>query len=103
MHVHMIRIFPRTGDTVISLIVRTSSSQEIFIGIGCEVGSRACLAAERFAVADLLEVVQTAGDAFVAVGVECIEVDRSSAVNAAVHLGTGEDRIAVRVDNAGCG
>ena len=42
------------------------------------------LTAERFAVADLLKVVQTAGDSLVAVAVEGIQVDAGSAVNAGV-------------------
>ena len=57
---------------------------------------------ETFSVSQLLEVVQPAGDAPVAVGVKGIQVDAGSAVHAAVHFRAGENRIQVCVHNAGC-
>ncbi len=61
------------------------------------------LTSERFAVTDLLKVVQSAGDSAVAVGVESVEVDGSPAVNAGVDFGTFQDRLSVSVHNAGSG
>ena len=55
------------------------------------------LTSERFAVTDLLKVVQSAGDSAVAVGVESVEVDGSPAVNAGVDFGTFQDRLSVSV------
>ena len=81
--------------------MRTSLRQEIFIRIGGEVRRCAGLAAEGFAVTDLLQVVQPTGDALVAVGVESVEVDAGATVHAGVNLGAGQDRIAVGVHNAG--
>ena len=40
----------------------------------------AASASKRLTVTDLLKVVQTAGDSFIAVGVECVEVDACPAV-----------------------
>ena len=45
-----------------------------------------CLSAERFAVCDFLEIVQTAGNTTVTVAVESIETNACSAVNTAVNL-----------------
>ena len=73
--------------------MRTSLRQEIFIRIGGEVRCCAGLAAEGFAVTDLLQVVQPTGDALVTVGVESVEVDAGTTVYAGVDLGAGQDRI----------
>ena len=81
--------------------MRTSLRQEIFIRIGGEVRRCAGLAAEGFAVTDLLQVVQPTGDALVAVGVESVEVDAGTTVHAGVNLGAGQDRIAVSVYDSG--
>lgn len=43
------------------------------------------LTAERLTVADLLKIVETAGNSLVAVAVESIEIDAGSAVNAGVN------------------
>ena len=82
-------------------MVRTSLRQEIFICIGGEVRCCAGLAAEGFAVTDLLQVVQPTGDALVAVGVESVEVDAGTAIHTGVNLGAGQDRIAVSVYDSG--
>ena len=81
--------------------MRTSLRQEIFIHIGGEVRRCAGLAAEGFAVTDLLQVVQPTGDALVAVGVESVEVDAGTTVHTGVNLGAGQDRIAVSVYDSG--
>jgi hypothetical protein len=44
-----------------------SSSEEIVVIVGVEVRGGTCLATEGFAVTELLKVVQTAGDATIAV------------------------------------
>lgn len=77
--------------------------QEVFVVIGREVGLRACLAAEGLAVADLLQVVEAAGDALVARGVEGVEGDAGATVHAGVDLGAGQDRVQVCVHDAGGG
>ena len=86
---------------VVAFMVRTSLRQEIFIRIGGEVRCCAGLAAEGFAVTDLLQVVQPTGYALVTVGVESVEVDAGTTVYAGVDLGAGQDRIAVSVHDAG--
>ena len=86
---------------VVAFMVRTSLRQEIFICIGGEVRCCAGLAAEGFAVTDLLQVVQPTGDALVAVGVESVEVDAGTTIHTGVKLGAGQDRIAVSVYDSG--
>ena len=78
---------------------------QIFVHIGGEIGRCAGLAAKRFAVTDLLKVVQPAGNALVAVAVEGVEVDAGTTVHAGVNLGAGQDRVAVGVHDTGssCG
>src|SRR5690606_34821418 len=56
---------------------------------------RARATAERLAVAELLEVVQAAGDASVAVHAVRIERDRGAPVAARVELGRVEDGLEV--------
>ena len=58
--------------------LRFVSIQEIVIISGGEVIFSTGLAAERFAVTDFLQVVQAAGDAFIAVAVKGVEVDGSN-------------------------
>lgn len=58
-----------------SVHVRTSLCQELIVIDGSEVFACVTLAAEGFAILDLLDVAETAGNAFIAVGVEGIEVD----------------------------
>ena len=83
--------------------MRTSSRQEIFVHIGGKIGRSAGLAAERLTVTDLLQIVQPAGDALVAVAVEGVEIDAGTTVYAGVNLGAGQDRVAVGVHDAGSG
>jgi len=73
----------------------------ILIVHSCEVILSSGLASERFAVTDLLKVVQTAGDTLVAVAVEGVQVDAGSAVNAGVDFGTFKDRLSVCIYDAG--
>ena len=86
---------------VVAFMVRTSLRQEIFIRICGKVRCCAGLAAEGFAVTDLLQVVQPTGDALVAVGVESVEVDDGTTVHTGVNLGAGQVRIAVSVYDSG--
>ena len=78
-------------------------SQEIVIRIGCEVGLGACLTTQRFSGTDELEIVQTASDTLVAIGIEGIQVDACTAIHAGVDLGAGQHRIAVSIHDAGSG
>ena len=62
------------------------SAEKILVVVRGKVVLRTRFTAERFTVADLLQIVQTAGNTLVSVGVESVEVDAGSSVNAAVHL-----------------
>ena len=76
-------------------------SQEIVIRIGCEVGLGTCLATQGFTGTDELQVVQTAGDTLVAVGVEGIQIDACATIHAGVDRGAGQHRITVSIHDAG--
>ncbi|OFA24674.1 hypothetical protein BW28_06045 [Clostridioides difficile] len=76
------------------------SIEEVLI-IVREIILRTGLAAERLAVTHLLEIVQTAGDTLVAIGVKRIEIDAGAAVHTGIHLGVVEDRLSVRIHDAG--
>ena len=89
--------------TVVAFIVQPSLRQKIVIVIGVEVGFSRSLTTEGFTITNLLKVVQTAGDAAVAVAVESVEVDGGSAVHAGVDLAADENGIAVSVHDAGSG
>ena len=58
--------------------------EEVLVRVCRKVGRCARFAAQRLAVANLLQVVESAGDAFVAVAVEGVEVDAGSAIHTAV-------------------
>ena len=73
--------------------------EEIVLGIGCEVGLGACLTTQRFTGTDELQVVQTAGDTLVAVGVEGIEIDTGTTVHTGIDLGACQNGIAVSVND----
>ena len=76
--------------------------EEIILIIhGREVVLSSGLASEGFAVADLLKVVHTAGDSLVSVAVEGVQVDAGSAVHAGVDFGAFQDRLPVRIHDAG--
>ena len=75
--------------------------EEILIVRSCKVIFCAGLAAKRSAVRNLLEIVQTAGDALVAVGVECVEVDGSTTLDTGIHLRTVNNLVAVSIYDAG--
>lgn len=50
-------------------------AEEVVRLIGCKVIGCTHAPTKRLAVTDLLQVVQPTGDALVAIGVECVEVD----------------------------
>lgn len=72
----------------------------IFIVCCSEVIFCTTLSTERFAIADLLKVIRTAGDTLVAVAVEGVQVDAGSAVNAGIHFRAFKDRLSVRIHDA---
>ena len=72
----------------------------VIVQIG-EIILRSGLAAERGAVGELLNVVQAARDAAVAVRVVRIKVDRRPANDAGVKLRGVKDGLLVRIDDAG--
>ena len=78
-----------------------SLAQEIIIVFGIEIILSPGLTAKRFAVADLLKVVQAAGNAFVPVGVESIQIDTGPAVHAGIYFGAVNDLLSVRVYDTG--
>jgi sulfur carrier protein ThiS len=73
----------------------------ILIVCRCKVILSPGLASERFTVADLLKIIQTAGDTLVAVAVEGVQVDAGSAVNAGADFGAFQDRLSVCIHDAG--
>ena len=80
------------------------SAQEILVIIVVgEVILGAAVSAQRSAVRELLQVVQAAGDAPVAVAVEGVEGNRRPSDDAGVQLAAVQDRIPVSVHNAGLG
>ena len=85
----------------IVVIVPIRLIQEIVLFLGCEVVFCSGLAAERLTVTDLLQVVEAAGDALVAVRVEGVEVDAGSAVDAGIYLASLKDRLTVCIYDAG--
>ena len=88
---------------MVSVMIQPSLCQKIVIVIGVEIGFSRSLTAEGFTVTNLLKVVQTAGNAAIAIAVESVEVDGGSAVHAGVDLAADEDGIAVSVHDAGSG
>ena len=73
------------------------SAQEIVVVLVIQPGEivfRAAAAAQGRSVPQFLDVVQAAGDALVAVGVEGVEVDARPADNPAVQLVAVQDRLA---------
>lgn len=73
----------------------------VLIVCRCKVILSSGLASERFTVADLLKVIQPAGDTLIAVAVEGVQVDTGSAVNAGVDFGAFKDRLSVCIHDAG--
>ena len=102
----VIVIQPRTEIMIeTTVLMATSLRQEVVVIIVHVREIILCtgLAAEGLAVAELLEIVQTARDALVAIGIEGIEVDGSPAVDAGVELAGIEDRLAISVHHTGLG
>lgn len=88
--------------TVVASMLGTSLIEEIFVGVGSEVRLRARLAADEFTGTDQLQVVKTAGDTVIAVGVKGIQSDVGPAVHTGLDLGAGKHGVEVRVHDAGC-
>lgn len=78
-------------------------SEKVVIFVSYEIGLGAGLAAERFAGANELKVVQTACDSLVAVAVESIQRNTGTTVYTGIHLRTSQNGIAVSVYNTRCG
>jgi len=70
------------------------STEATEVGLGTDP-----VAAERFAITQLLDIAQPAGDTTVAVCVERVERQGHAGVAAGIHLGAVEDRGHVLVDN----
>ena len=83
-----------------ALVVRLVE-EIILIVCRCKVILSSGLASKRFTVANLLKIVQTAGDTLVAIAVEGVQVDAGSAVNAGVNLGAFKNRLSVCIHDAG--
>ena len=77
--------------------------QEVIVQIGGEIVSGGGAATERLPVPDLLDIAQAAGDALVAVGVECVEVDGHTGVAAGVDLGPVQNGLDGLVHDLGRG
>ena len=60
------------------------------------------LAAKRFTVSNLLEIIETASNSLVAVAVKSVEVDGSSAVNTGIYFGSLKKRLTVCIHDARC-
>ena len=73
----------------------------ILIVRSCEVVLSPGLASEGLAVTDFLQIIQTAGDALIAVAVESVEVDAGSAIYAGVHFRALQNRLPVRIYDTG--
>ena len=82
-------------------VCRWLSVEEIVIILRVEVILCPGLVAEWLTVGDLLQVVQVAGNPFVAVAVEGVEVDGCPAVHAGIYFGAFQDRVLVSVHDAG--
>nr|DAX37584.1 MAG TPA: hypothetical protein [Caudoviricetes sp.] len=90
-------------ESPLPVSVNSYLAEKVLVLIG-EVILGASLAAERLTVRNLLQVVQPASDALVAVRVECVEVDACASVNAGVDLRMFDDRIAGGIHDTGsCG
>ena len=76
-------------------------SEEIVIVVGGEIVLSTGFAAERLPVTDLLQVVQPAGNATIPIRVKSVAVDAGASIDTGVHLGAGQDRIAVCIHDAG--
>lgn len=83
-----------------ALVVRLVK-EIVLIVHSCKVILGSGLSSERFAVTDLLKVVQTAGNTLVAVAVEGVQVDAGSAVNAGIDFGSFKDRLSVGIHDSG--
>ena len=73
----------------------------VFIINICEIILSTALASEGFSVAELLKVIQTAGNTLVAVAVESLEVDGCPAVHAGINFGAIQNVHSVRINDSG--
>ena len=99
----VIVIQPRTEIMIeTTVLIATSLRQEVVVIIVHVREIILCtgLAAEGLTIPELLEIVQTARDALVAIGIEGIEVDGSAAIDAGVDFRAFHDMLAVGVDDA---
>lgn len=76
------------------------SQKVLFIICSGKIALGTCSAAQRFTVLNLLQVVESACDATVAVGVESIETDAGSTVTARVDFGSVENLIFISINNS---
>ena len=73
----------------------------ILIVRSCKVILCPGFASEGFTVADLLKIVQTAGDTLIAVAVECVQIDGGSSINAGIDFGAFKNRLSVCIYDSG--
>ena len=64
--------------------------------------SSACLTAERFTGADQLQVIEAAGDAAIAVRVECVQRDAGAAIDTEYTSERVSTELRSAIHNAGC-
>ena len=97
-HFHNLAFFVRAAGR--SPLPKLSSGQEVLIVVVIQIGEvvlSTAVTTERGAVRELLDVVQAARDATIAVAVECVEIHAGSADDPGVQLGAVEDRVTVRI------
>ncbi len=69
--------------------------KKIIVVISCKVRFSRCLTTKMLAITNLLQIVKSTGDTFIARAVESIKADAGTTVDSRVNLGTSENRIAV--------
>ena len=96
---------PQAAAYRVATCLIVSLIEEIILIVrSCKVIFSPGFASEWLAVTDFLQIVQTAGDALIAVAVESVEIDAGSVIYAGVHFRALQDRLSVRIYDAGsCG
>ena len=84
------------------VVVTFDLFKEIVFFIRSEIILSSGLAAKRFTVSNLLEIIETASNSLVAVAVKSVEVDGSSAVNTGIYFGSLKKRLTVCIHDARC-
>lgn len=79
-------------EVIVIIIVKTSE-----LGLGID------MTTQRFSVSQLLQGIQTAGNTLISVGVKCVEIDRSSPINAGIQLGRIQNDIVVGINDTRLG